>query len=185
MKRHYIFLVLSIILGLGIIYLGVGPKESEIHTIEQHIEKIKVDNNTTMEYANDVLDGVIEQNNKIHDLDGKVKDSEVTIEEQVIELKKLLKQANEYKKMANENANQALLMKEMSIKQKKMAEVARKVTEEKLIDALNVIEQLKSDKKELNNIIESLQKIELDTISIPTIIKEGKVEKSSKKKKKD
>ena len=187
MKKRYIFLVFSIILGIGIIYVGkVVPKDSQIQTIEYDIEQIKIESNNTLEYAEDVLDGVIEQKNLISDLDGKVKDSELTIEEQVKELEDLLEKANLYKKMANENADRANLMKLVSNEQKQKAEVARKETEMKLNEALDVIEQMKIDYKKLNDkFIESLQKIERDTISPPTVIKEGKKEKNSKKKKKD
>tara|TARA_R110002126_G_scaffold240559_1_gene384178 strand:+ start:662 stop:1225 length:564 start_codon:yes stop_codon:yes gene_type:complete len=187
MRRRYIFLVLSIILGFGIIHFGkVGTKDPQIHTIEQNIEQIKIDGDNTMEYAEDVLDGVIEQKNKISDLDGKVKDSKVTIEGQVIELERLLKQANLYKKMADENADQARLIKDVSLKQKQMAEVAQKVTEEKLNKALYTIKQLESDYKELNSkFIMTLQKIKVDTIPQPTIIKDGNRGRKNSKKKED
>ena len=187
MKKRYIFLVFSIILGIGIVYLGkVEPKESQIQTIENDIKQIKMESDNTLEYAENVLDGVIEQKNLISDLDGKVKNSELTIEDQVLQLEELLKKANDYKKMANENAKQAKLMEMESNEQKQKAEIARKETEMKLNEALEIIEQMKIDYKELNDkFIESLQKIETDTIPTPTVIKEGKKVKNSKKKKKD
>jgi hypothetical protein len=183
MRRRYIFLVFSILLGFGIIYIGkVVPEKSHLESIEREIEQIKVDSDSTIEYAEDVLDGVVEQKNKLSVLDKKVKDSETTIEEQVIQLEKLLKQSKNYEKMANRNADRARLMKDESIKQKQMAEVARKVTEKKLNEALNVIKQLESDYKELNNrFIEVLRKNELDTV--PPIIKEGKISNKKRKEK--
>jgi hypothetical protein len=187
MRKRYIFLVFSIILGIGIVYVGkVEPKESQIQTIEHDIEQIKIESNNTLEYAENVLDGVIEQKNKISDLGIKVKDNELTIEEQVKELKDLLEKANLYKKMANENANQAKLMEMKSNEQKQKAEIARKETEMKLNEALDVIEQMEIDYKKLNDkFIEKLQKIEMDTILPPTVIKESKKEKKNSKKKND
>jgi hypothetical protein len=189
MKKRYIFLIFTLSVGAAIVFFGKTDRYNpEIDKLEQDIEDIRHEGDSTIDLAEDVINNFVEQkklnSEKIESFENLVEEQDMTIEEQLVKLRKALKEANEFKQMAEDQSKLALEMKEMAQKQKEMAELAKMEAQEQLNMVLLENKRLKEKLDSLLNpplMLDYTNTIFVDSTSINTVDESEKKKKKRKK----
>ena len=180
MRKRYLFLGICVLFGLFVVYFGRVDDHVYIEEFDQEIDDIRIEGNQTIEYAEEVLEVIMEQKvittERIESLDEMVYSKELTIEDKMKEVNRLLIQANKFKEMAEDNADMAKKKEIMSI-EKQM------VDQKRLNDVLMENKSLVKQIKLLQQIIKDITPLsdEVVTDTIPTT--EGKKDKKRGRKK--
>jgi hypothetical protein len=189
MKKRYIFLIFTLSVGAAIVFFGKTDRYNpEIDKLEQDIEDIRHEGDSTIDLAEDVINNFVEQkklnSEKIESFENLVEEQDMTIEEQLVKLRKALKEANEFKQMAEDQSKLAREMKEMAQKQKEMAELAKMEAQEQLNMVLLENKRLKEKLDSLLNpplMLDYTNTIFVDSTSINTVDESEKKKKKRKK----
>ena len=104
MRKRYLFLGICVLFGLFVVYFSRVDDHVYIEEFDQEIDDIRIEGNQTIEYAEEVLEVIMEQKvittERIESLDEMVYSKELTIEDKMKEVNRLLIQANKFKEMA-------------------------------------------------------------------------------------
>lgn len=149
MKKHYIFLAISLISIASLTYyLNDTTGHEFITKTEKEIDLMHQERDSVFVFADEVLDNVIEQKKadslKVSNLDNLVKNKQITIEQQVVELKELVKKSSELKEWAEKERDNAIKFERLAQKQKIESQKAMQ-------DALIVLDSIKTNNKILVN----------------------------------
>lgn len=176
MKKHYIFLAISLISIASLTYyLNDTTGHEFITKTEKEIDIMHQERDSVFVFADEVLDNVIEQKKvdslKVSNLDNLVKNKQITIEQQIVELKELVRKSNELKEWAEKERDNAIKVERLAQKQKIESQ---KVMKETLIVLDSIRVENKNLIKENSKYLSEINKLKVDITTLEEIIEKIK-----------
>lgn len=175
MKKHYIFLLVSLAAIVSLTYYFDRDKENEFITqTERELDSLNRERDSVFHFADEVLIHIDEQQKddsiRMSSLDDMVKSKQITIEEQVAELTFLVEKSNRMKEWAEDERDKAIEFERISKKQRMEAEVAREISALQLdsLKSLNhsLLSDIESYRVENHRLLEIISQLR-DSITAP------------------
>lgn len=165
MRKRYLFLGICILFGLFVVYFGSVDDHIHNEEFDQEIDDIRIEGNQTIEYAEEVLEVIMEQKvidtERIESLDEMVYSKELTIEDKMKEVNRLLIQVNKFKEMVEDNAVMAKKKKLISIDQQMLDQ---KRLNDVLMENMSLTKQIKLLQQMIKDITPLSDEVVIDTI---------------------